>query len=117
VSAFSGLKDEYVRCRTLLHSWEETDEADGIVLQVAFTGSRSVERINFKCTRCDALRLEGWSRVTGDLLWRAYRLPEGYRLTKNAGATRKRMRREFIERRRSTVKWEAPAPRRGRKSA
>ena len=104
IPVFSNLEDEYVRCRTLLHAWEPSDEPSNLEIQSAFSGSKSVERISFKCLRCGGYRHEGWSRVTGDLLWRVYRLDPAYSLPKGSNATRKRLRREFIARNQQDIR-------------
>ncbi len=107
-AAFATLTDDFVRCRTLLHAWTEDDDPPEFDIQAVFAVSGSVESIVFKCSRCRGYRIEGWSKVTGDLLWRVYRLPREYRLPRGADATRKKMRREYLERRASTTAWEAP---------
>jgi hypothetical protein len=104
IPVFAQLEDEYVRCRTLLHAWEPCDEPANLEVQSAFSTSKSVERISFKCLRCKGYRHEGWSKVTGDLLWRVYRLDPSYGLPKGSNATRKRLRREFIARQQQDVR-------------
>jgi hypothetical protein len=74
---------EYVECRALMHAWEEIPN-DGLVPR-KWVSTRSTAILLFRCTRCGTKRYDIWSRVTGDLVDRAYRTPEGYSLPKGKG--------------------------------
>jgi hypothetical protein len=52
-----------------------------------------------------------WSSVTGDLVDRAYRTPEGYSLPKGEGA-KVLVRREYLRRQRTEAKPKRPRLRR-----
>lgn len=70
---------EFIPCRTLRHAWDEIPDPGGFGR--AYENSRTVQRVCFRCTRCHMLRLEAWSPVTGSLLFRDYRQPDGYKLS------------------------------------
>jgi hypothetical protein len=74
----------YVECRALLHAWEELPY-DGEAPHRWRTATRSTVVLLFRCWRCGTKRYDVWSRVTGDLVERAYRTPEGYSLPKGKG--------------------------------
>jgi hypothetical protein len=98
------LTDEFVKCRTVGHTWDEIPD-DGLGQQL-FKGSKSTQMVVFRCTTCTMRRYEVWSLVTGDLVDRRYFTPEGYRLAKGSGANRRVMRKEYIDRTRG-VTWSA----------
>jgi hypothetical protein len=89
------LTGEWVACRTLLHAWEEIPLDAGGPREVHAT--RSVAILLFRCTRCGTKRYDAWSRVTGDLVHRAYRTPEGYSLPKGRGR-KVLVRKEYLRR-------------------
>ena len=95
--AYDSLKDEFVQCRTLGHSWEPIPyDGEGLSF---YRTSQSVVNLLFRCTLCRMKRYETWSKVTGDLVDnRKYVQPDGYALTKRANATRKNMRKESLQR-------------------
>jgi hypothetical protein len=85
--------DEYVECRALLHSWEDIPLDDNGPRK--WKQTRSVLILEFRCTRCGTCRYDIWSRVTGDLVDRAYRTVEGYALPKGEGR-KVLVRKEYI---------------------
>jgi hypothetical protein len=93
------LNGEWVECRTLLHSWDEIPFDGGGMRDVRPT--RSTVVLLFRCTRCSTLRYDAWSRVTGDLIARAYRTPAGYSLPKGRGR-KVLVRKEYLRRHHST---------------
>ena len=93
---YDYLPDEFIECRTLIHAWEEIPY-DGQGPR-HWNITRSTVPILFRCLRCGTLRYEFWSSITGDLLHRVYRTPEGYSLPKGKGR-RVLMRKEYLERR------------------
>lgn len=94
-TAITQLPPEYVECRTLLHSWEEIPY-DGEA-PVNWRITRSVTILLFRCTRCGTKRYDVWSNVTGDLVGRTYRTPEGYALPKGKGK-KVLVRKEYLRR-------------------
>jgi hypothetical protein len=89
---------QWIECRTLLHAWERIPD-DGGAPRRWRTATRSTAILLFRCLRCGTKRYDVWSRVTGDLVERAYRTPEGYSLPKGAGA-KVLVRREYLRRER-----------------
>jgi hypothetical protein len=89
------LRTEWVLCRTLLHAWDEIPYDGGGMRLVR--PSRSVVVLLFRCERCKTLRYDAWSRVTGDLLRRSYRTPDGYSLPKGRGR-KVLVRKEYLRR-------------------
>lgn len=86
---------EYVECRALLHAWEDLPY-DGEAPPF-WRLTRSVVILLFRCTRCGTKRYDVWSRVTGDLVDRVYRTPEGYSLPKGRGR-KVLVRKEYLKR-------------------
>ena len=87
--------DEYVECRALLHAWEDIPlDDDG---PRKWKNTRSTLILCFRCERCGTKRYDIWSRVTGDLVDRAYRTVEGYSLPKGMGR-KVLVRKEYIVR-------------------
>jgi len=83
VATVRELATEYIECRALLHAWDEIPyDGDG---PRAWKPTRSVAILLFRCVRCGTKRYDIWSNVTGDLVDRAYRTPEGYSLPKGYG--------------------------------
>lgn len=96
-TSLAGLNSEYVECRALLHAWEEIPY-DGLAPQRwRTTSQRSTTILLFRCTRCPMKRYDVWSNVTGDLIERAYRQPEGYGLPKGKGK-KVLVRKEYLNR-------------------
>jgi hypothetical protein len=93
---FDTLLDEFVKCRTVGHNWNEIpDDGNGPGF---FTRSRSTETVLWRCATCTARRYDVYSLVTGDLVDRRMVYPRDYHLPPKSGATRKLMRKEYIER-------------------
>ena len=90
---------QWIECRTLLHAWEQLPYDGGAPKRWAHA-TRSTTVLEFRCLRCGTLRYDVWSNVTGDLVERAYRTPEGYSLPEGAGA-KVLVRREYLRRQRS----------------
>ena len=91
---------EWIECRTLLHAWESIPY-DGEAPR-RWRATRSTTIMLFRCLRCATKRYDVWSNVTGDLVDRAYRTPEGYSLPKGAGA-KVLVRKEYLRRQRQPV--------------
>lgn len=72
---FKGLKLAYLRCRTFGHRWEEqtTDWTPKVRFLQGWTETR-------RCESCSTTRREVWSYATGELFYRAYKYPSGYKL-------------------------------------
>jgi hypothetical protein len=96
-----GLERQWVECRTLLHAWEQIPY-DGEAPRRWRTATRSTTILLFRCLRCGTMRYDVWSNVTGDLVERAYRTPEGYSLPKGAGA-KVLVRKEYLRRQREAT--------------
>lgn len=105
VTKYGHLKGEYVRCRTLSHAWDEIQD-DGGVGNRQYKASRTILIKLFRCIHCGMKRYETWNRITGTVMFRTYRQPEGYKQPK--GITRQKMRIEYLSRQ------EAPTPRKRR---
>jgi len=95
-TSLDQLKPQWVECRALLHSWEEIPY-DGEAPHRWRKATRSTAILLFRCTRCGTKRYDVWSRVTGDLIERAYRTPEGYSLPKGRGR-KVLVRKEYLTR-------------------
>lgn len=95
VDTLEDLYVEWVQCRTLLHAWEEIPYDGGGMRD--FKPTRSTLVLLFRCERCGTLRYDVWSRVTGDLIKRAYRTPLGYALPKGRGR-KVLVRKEYLRR-------------------
>lgn len=80
----AGLPPVYIECRALLHAWDELPY-DGEAPYRWRAATRSTVVLLFRCERCGTKRYDVWSKVTGDLVERAYRTPEGYALPKGKG--------------------------------
>ena len=89
-------ESQWIECRTLLHAWENIPYDGGAPRRWA-TATRSTTIMQFRCLRCGTLRYDVWSNVTGDLVERAYRTPEGYSLPKGEGA-KVLVRKEYLRR-------------------
>lgn len=89
------LADEYLMCRTLLHAWDQIPDDGGHGRQ--YVESRTVRRVMFRCTRCGVRRAEAWSAITGDLLFRTYEYPDGYKMSREDSG-RTYMRMEWVRR-------------------
>ena len=98
---------QWIECRTLLHAWEGIPY-DGEAPRRWRTATRSTTIMLFRCLRCGTKRYDVWSNVTGDLVERAYRTPEGYSLPKGEGA-KVLVRKEYLRRQRQRSQ---PAPKR-----
>jgi hypothetical protein len=90
------LDKTYIECRALLHAWDEIPN-DGEGPPRWRTVSRGASILLFRCVRCGTKRYDVWSNVTGDLLERAYRTPEGYSLPKGKGR-KVLVRKEYLAR-------------------
>lgn len=97
---------QMVECRTLLHAWEQIPN-DGLAPARWRTTTRSTTILLFRCLRCGTKRYDVWSNVTGDLIERAYRTPEGYSLPKGAGA-KVLVRKEYLRRQRQPTQRQQP---------
>lgn len=89
------LDEAFLRCRTLGHAWDQIPDDGGHGRQ--YTESRSTRRITFRCTECHTVREEAWSAVTGDVLFRTYTNPQGYKMAAEDGK-RTAMRVEWVQR-------------------
>ena len=89
-------ESQWIECRTLLHAWEQIPD-DGAAPARWRTATRSTAILLFRCLRCGTKRYDVWSKVTGDLVERAYRTPEGYSLPKGEGA-KVLVRKEYLRR-------------------
>jgi hypothetical protein len=67
----------YISCRTLGHAWDEVQD-DGGARRLFKASVKTIVRKKFRCVRCKMARYEAWSKVTGDLLFRDYRIPNDY---------------------------------------
>jgi hypothetical protein len=92
---------QWIECRTLLHAWENVPY-NGEAPRRWRTATRSTTIMQFRCLRCGTIRYDVWSNVTGDLVERAYRTPEGYALPKGEGA-KVLVRREYLRRQRQAA--------------
>lgn len=90
------LNGEYVQCRALLHAWDEIPY-DGNAPERWRSATRSTTVLLFRCLCCSTLRYDVWSNVTGDLVERAYRTPQGYSLPKGKGK-KVFVRKEYLTR-------------------
>lgn len=90
---------QWIECRALLHAWEQIPY-DGAAPRRWRTATRSTTILLFRCLRCGTLRYDVWSNVTGDLIERAYRTPEGYSLPQGHGA-KVLVRKEYLRRQRA----------------
>jgi hypothetical protein len=95
-SSVTDLNYTYVQCRALLHAWDELPY-DGAAPTRWRNSTRSTAILLFRCIRCGTKRYDVWSRVTGDLIERAYRTPEGYSLPKGKGR-KVLVRKEYLRR-------------------
>ena len=96
MSALTDLPFEYVQCRLLIHAWDEIPMDDLGPKKWRYS-QRSTAIFLFRCVRCGTKRYDVYSRVTGDLIDRAYRAPEGYALPKGRGR-KVLVRKEYIRR-------------------
>lgn len=96
-----GQEFTWIKCRTLLHAWDDLPY-DGDAPR-KWRATRSTTILLFRCLRCGTKRYDVWSNVTGDLVERAYRTPEGYSLPKGEGA-KVLVRREYLRRQRQQPK-------------
>ena len=93
---FDTLIDDFVKCRTVGHNWDEiNDDALGPGF---FVSSNSTETVLWRCVVCTSKRYDVYSLVTGDLVDRRMVYPRDYHLPPKSGANRKLMRKEYIER-------------------
>lgn len=97
---FAKKSDEQVVCRTLMHAWEEADpdEADN-----QWRADVPGVHIIFICIRCEMIKREIWSPVTGNLLARYYIQPENYPVAPEdrkeyKGLLRSEARIEYVKR-------------------
>ncbi len=95
-TTLNDLLPEYIECRALLHAWEEIPY-DGNAPYRWRAATRSTIVLQFRCLRCSTNRYDVWSRVTGDLVERAYRTPNGYSLPKGKGR-KVLVRKEYLNR-------------------
>jgi len=79
-----------------MHAWDEIPY-DGQAPVRWRKVSRGFTVLQFRCERCGTLRYDVWSNVTGDLIERAYRTPEGYALPKGHGR-KVLVRKEYLNR-------------------
>lgn len=73
---FKGLRPEFLRCRTLGHTWENVDTGVWQHRWEYLSGYRET----LQCPTCTTLREEVWSDASGELLCRYYKYPKGYSL-------------------------------------
>ena len=73
---FKGLRPEFLRYRTLGHTWENVDTG-GVAAPMGVP-----ERVprDSPVPTCTTLREEVWSDASGELLCRYYKYPKGYSL-------------------------------------
>lgn len=88
--AAEDLRDEYLWCRTVGHSWEEVVADD-------LPRPEHGWRMALQCSRCLTRRNQIIDDRTGDAEGRRYDYPEGYKLDEKA--TRSEMRLEYSKRR------------------
>lgn len=87
---FEVLRDEYLFCRTVGHSWEEVASDDLPKPDYGW-------RFSLQCTRCLTRRNDIIDPRLGDGIGRNYQYPDHYRLDEKA--TRSEMRMEWARRR------------------
>lgn len=93
---FNDMKDEWIRCRVLRHSWDEIQD-DGGCGNRQYRPSRTVEILLFRCIHCGMRRYETWNRITGNKMFMTYRRPLGYGQPKGT-VTAQKMRVEYLSR-------------------
>jgi hypothetical protein len=71
-AVLKALQDEYVRCRTFGHAWDEFAPIDRIPTVFKYA-------LHLRCTRCTTERHDGLN-VRGGVEQREYKYPEGYAL-------------------------------------
>ena len=96
MTTLTELPFEYVQCRLLIHAWSEIPLDNDGPRKWRYS-ERSTKSFLFRCDRCGTKRYDVYSRVTGDLVDRAYRAPEGYALPKGRGR-KVLVRKEYIRR-------------------
>jgi hypothetical protein len=105
----AGLDTEFVQCRALLHAWDDIPY-DGGAPKRWRVARRHVNVLQFRCLRCGTIRYDVWSKVTGELVERVYRTPEGYALPKGRG-------RKVLVRKEYMARLHAPKQERRRRAA
>jgi hypothetical protein len=97
IAPTTNLKDDFVICRTLLHSWDEIPDDGGRLKE--YRTNKTTARMLFRCTRCGTCRYEVWNILTGDLVSRSYDYVEDYQADPGSGWTqRKIFRQEWAKR-------------------
>jgi len=78
---------DYVRCRSLGHSWDAVPVTKPAPYGVA---------LDLRCEHCHTERRDILSRYSGQLLSRQYRHPDGYKDTSEDGHTRSDWRAMYV---------------------
>jgi len=73
---------ERVECGVIGHAWDDVSGSGGGVDKGGKKVLQGAKRKVFRCTRCGTVREEAWSKVTGQLMSRAYEYPDDYKLPK-----------------------------------
>lgn len=66
---------EYNECRGNQHHWDAVGPIAGRRPRKIAFGTM----ITYRCVNCHGLKFEVVSRLTGDVLWRRYEPPKGYK--------------------------------------
>lgn len=79
----------FPHCRVLGHAWDEYNPRDG--------GSRGVQRLTLRCTRCTTTRHDELDRY-GNVERRHYAYPDGYKTPSDERPSRAAMRLMLVKR-------------------
>lgn len=79
MASIDGIKEEYLWCRDVLHSWSPYDFH---VVTSSVTRRREMHQV-LRCDRCTTIKTRIMT-TQGDLLRNSYQYPEGY-LVKDQG--------------------------------
>lgn len=91
------LNDEFLYCRIRGHDWDPIPDDGG--LRRTYRESRSVSRVSSRCSRCGSVKLEIWSKITGEIITKPeIRYPDGYKYTIDDRPSRNEFRKEILKR-------------------
>lgn len=95
MTTLNELDDTFIECRTRRHRWDPIPDDGGVNRR--YKESRSVARLCARCERCGVMRYEAWNRITGAILFTAYKYPDGYTLT-GRKTRQHHVRTEYLQR-------------------
>jgi hypothetical protein len=88
--------DQFLRCRTYSHAWDEFSPID---LEAPWYGWR----LSLRCARCGAERHDNISYGTGEVMGRRYIYPDGYQYS-DGKPTKQIFREELFTRLRTQLR-------------